>query len=402
MSRLFSDLRFTMNDAVIVSGARTPIGRARKGGLVDVDAGQLAVVAVGAAIERSGIDRSLVDDVIVAESMQGGGVIARFVALELGLTEVPGIAVNRHCAASLSALQLAAASIRSGMERAIVAGGTESISSTPQLLKSVPASKGDYQPWSPSSHRDSAEAPAWDMSITVGENTARIAGVTREEADMWAYHSHQRAVAAIANGSFEAEIIPVEVSDGHGGTRFLSIDEQPRADTTLERLAALKVLHPELPGAIITAGNSAGLNDAASAVVVVSSQLAQSEGLAPLARIVSWASVGVDPVRTGLAPTIAIPKALERAGMKIGDVELFEINEAFCSMAVASTRILGIDHSIVNVLGSGCGLGHPIAATGTRMVISMINELRRRNQTVGVVSMCAGGGMGSALVLELL
>jgi acetyl-CoA acetyltransferase family protein len=391
-----------MTDAVIVAGARTPIGRARRGGLIDVDAAELARVAVGAVVERSGIDPKLLDDVILAESMQGGGVIGRYVALELGLTDVPGLALNRHCAASLSALQTAAASIRAGMDRAVVAGGTESLSSTPQLLKSVPASAADFQPWSPSSHRDIPEAPAWDMSITVGENTARIAGVTREEADTWAYHSHQRAVAAIANGSFAEEIVPVNAPDGQGGWREISVDEHPRADTTMERLASLKVLHPELAGAIITAGNSAGLNDAASAVLVMNSDLAKSEGLQPLARIVSWASVGVDPIRTGLAPTIAIPKALERAGMKIADVDLFEINEAFCSMAVASSRQLGIEHDIVNVLGSGCGLGHPIAATGTRMVVSMINELRRRGKTTGVVAMCAGGGMGSALVLELL
>ena len=180
--------------------------------------------------------------------------------MELGLTDVPGIAVNRHCAASLSALQLAAASIRAGMDRAVVAGGTESLSSTPQLLKSVPASTADFQPWNPSSHRDNPEAPAWDRSITVGENTARIAGITRAEADTWAYNSHQRAVAAIANGSFEAEIVPVEAPDGSGGTRLISIDEHPRADTTIARLASLKVLHPEVDGAIVTAGNSAAVH----------------------------------------------------------------------------------------------------------------------------------------------
>jgi acetyl-CoA C-acetyltransferase len=152
----------------------------------------------------------------------------------------------------------------------------------------------------------------------------------------------------------------------------------------------------------VTAGNAAGMNDAASAVVVTSADFARTHGRAPLARIVSWASVGVDPVRTGLAPTVAIPKALERAGMTIGDVDLFEINEAMCSMAVASTRVLGIDHSIANVNGSGCGLGHPVAATGTRMLLTTMHELRRRGGTIGCVAMCAGGGMGSALVFELV
>ncbi|HMJ74904.1 MAG TPA: acetyl-CoA C-acyltransferase, partial [Iamia sp.] len=168
-----------------------------------------------------------------------------------------------------------------------------------------------------------------------------------------------------------------------------------------ERLASLPVLHPEIEGATVTAGNAAGLNDAAAAVVVTSAAFAAAHGLAPQARIRSWASVGVDPVETGLAPTLVIPKALERAGLTVGDVDLFEVNEAFCSVAVATSRRLEIDPEIMNVNGSGCGLGHPIAATGARMVVTMMNELRRRGGTIGVVAMCAGGGMGSALVLEL-
>ena len=382
-----------MTDAVIVAAARTPIGRARKGSLVDVDAFELAQVAVGGAIERSGIPVSDLDDIVIAESLQGGGVIARNVAVRMGLSHVPGLADNRHCAAGLSAVQIASGSIRAGMDRVVVAGGTESLSSMPQVLKSVPASAGDFKPWMSESHPGTPEAPAFDMALTVGENTARIAGVTREAADEWAFHSHQRAARSVASGWFEAEIVPVG---------DFAVDEHPRADTTIEKLASLPVLHPELPNAIVTAGNAAGLNDAAAAVVVTSDDYAAANGLRPLARIVSWASVGIEPERTGLAPTLAIPKALERAGMKIGDIDLFEINEAFCSMAVASSRALGLEHDIVNVNGSGCGLGHPIAATGARMVVTMLHELRRRDASVGVVSMCAGGGMGSALVLELL
>jgi acetyl-CoA C-acetyltransferase len=240
------------------------------------------------------------------------------------------------------------------------------------------------------------------MALSVGENTARIAGVTREEADEWAFHSHHRAAHARDEGWFDQEIVPVQVPDGAGAKREFARDEHPRADTTLEKLASLPVLHPELEKAVVTAGNAAGLNDAAAAVVVTADDYAATHGLVPLARIVSWASVGVEPERTGLAPTLAIPKALDRAGMALGDIDLFEINEAFCTMAVASTRALGIDHDSVNVNGSGCGLGHPIAATGARMVVSMLHELRRRNQTMGCVAMCAGGGMGSALILELL
>ncbi|MDQ1425562.1 MAG: hypothetical protein QOD72_3060 [Acidimicrobiaceae bacterium] len=382
-----------MTEAVIVAGARTPIGRAHKGSLVDVDAFELAEVAVGEAIRRSGIATGEIDDMVVAESLQGGGVIARNIALRLGLPHVPGLADNRHCAAGLSAVQIAAGSIRAGMDRVVVAAGTESLSSMPRTLKSSPGSAHDYQPWMSPSHPESPDAPLWDMSITVGENTARLAGLTRESVDEWAYHSHQRAASSIANGFFEEEIVPVGA---------FAVDEHPRADTTLERLASLPALHPEIEGATVTAGNAAGLNDGAAAVVVVADDYAAANGLTPLARIISWASVGDDPARTGMTPIVAIPKALARAGMKVGDVDLFEINEAFCAVAVAASRQLGIDHAIVNVNGSGCGLGHPIACTGTRMVVTMLNELRRRGQSVGCVSMCAGGGMGSALVFELL
>jgi len=391
-----------MTDAVIVAGARTPIGRSHKGSLLDVDAFELGKVAVGATIDRSGIPAEDIDDIVLAESLQGGGVIARYVAVELGLDSVPGLADNRHCAAGLSAVQIAAGSIRAGMDRVVVAGGTESLSSMVMGQKSVPASAQDPQLWMSPANPPTPEAPPFDMALSVGENTARIAGVTREAADEWAFHSHHRAAHARDEGWFDQEVVSVEVPDGAGGTRTFARDEHPRADTTLEKLASLPVLHPELEKAVVTAGNSAGLNDAAAAVVVTADDYAAAHGLAPLARVVSWASVGIEPERTGLAPTLAIPKALDRAGLAIGDIDVFEINEAFCTMAVASTRALGIDHDIVNVNGSGCGLGHPIAATGARMVVSMIHELRRRDATMGCVAMCAGGGMGSALVLELL
>ena len=386
-----------MTDAVIVAGVRTPIGRSYKGALVDVDAFALAEVAVQAAIDRSGIDPAVVDDLVLAESLQGGGVIGRNVALRLGLTHLPGLADNRHCAAALSAVQIAAGSIRAGMDKVIIAGGTESLSSTPRVFKAEPASSGNYEPWFSPTHTPTPQAPNRDMSITVGENTARMAGVTRLEADTWALHSNLRAAAARDQGLFDDEIVPVPLA---GGSAFFESDEQPRADTTLEKLAALPVLHPELPDATVTAGNASGINDGAAAVMVVSDDFAAAHGLEILGRIRSWASVGIEPERTGLAPTLAIPKALDRAGMKLGDIDLFEINEAFCSMAVACTRALDIDHDVVNVHGSGCGLGHPVAATGTRMVVTTLYELRRRDADVGCVSMCAGGGMGSAMVLE--
>jgi acetyl-CoA C-acetyltransferase len=219
--------------------------------------------------------------------------------------------------------------------------------------------------------------------------------------DAWALRSHQRAVAAIDAGAFTEEIVPVEVTGRDGSVGTFAVDEHPRRSTSMERLASLPPLHPEIEGFSITAGNSAGVNDAAAALVIVDEAVAAAEGLTPLAVVRGWASVGVAPERTGLAPTLAIPKALDRVGLGIGDVDLWEINEAFASMCVASTRILGIDEEIVNVLGSGCSLGHPIAMTGARMVISLTHELRRRGGGTGVAAMCAGGGMGSAVVLDV-
>lgn len=389
-----------MTEAVIVAGARTAIARSHKGALRDVDAFSLAEVAVRAAISRSGIDPEVLDDIVLAESLQGGGVIARTVAIRMGMAGVPGLADNRHCAGGLSAMQIAAGSIRAGMDQVVVAGGTESLSSTPRVLKAEPASSGRYEPWYSPTHPPTEQAPNRDMSITVGENSAKQAGVTRAEADNWALHSHLRAAAARDQGVFADEIVPVPLGDGPRAGVF-DTDEQPRADTTLEKLASLPPVHPELPDATVTAGNSSGINDGAAAVMVVSDDFAAAHGLPVLGRIRSWASVGVEPERTGLAPTLAIPKALDRAGMKLGDIDVFEINEAFCSMAVACTRALGIDHDIVNVRGSGCGLGHPVAATGTRMALTTLYEMRRRQAAVGCISMCAGGGMGSAMVLEL-
>jgi acetyl-CoA C-acetyltransferase len=313
------------------------------------------------------------------------------------MTGVPGVAINRHCASGATAVQLAAATIMAGMADVIVAGGTESASTMPRLSKVTPGAQEPTR-WSPQSHPDAPGVPAFDMSVTIGENTARLHHVTREQADAWSAHSQQRALNAIAKGYFDDEIVGVPV-DQCGMAVMFGTDEHPR-DTTPEVLAGLKVLHPEIPDAVVTAGNSAGINDAAAALVIGSSDYAASHGLTPLARIRGWASVGVDVEHTGVAPVTAIPQALKRSGLEVDDVDLFEINEAFATMAVACTRDLGLDESIVNVNGSGISLGHPIAATGARMVVSIIHELARRDARIGVVAMCAGGGMGSALVVE--
>jgi acetyl-CoA acyltransferase len=376
-----------MPEAVIVSALRTPIGTAMKGTLRDTDAYTLAEHVVGAA--AADLDAAAVDDVVLGEGLYGGGVVARHAAITAGLQGVPGLAANRHCAAGQSAVQIAASSIRAGMDQLIIAGGVNSASTSPRFSRAV---DGDQQPWFPPTHPNRADAPNMDMSITVGWNAAVKAGVTREEMDEWAYRSHRKAVAAIDEGRFKEEIVPIETPHG-----LFDTDEHPRRETSLEKLASLKVLHPEIDGFSITAGNACGANDGAAALAIASDAL----GLPALGTVRSWASVGVDPKYTGLAPVDAIPKALKRAGLSVGDVDLFEINEAFASMCVATIKLLDLDPDTVNVSGSGCSLGHPVAATGARMLVTLVHELRRRGGGVGVAAMCAGGGMGSATVIEV-
>jgi acetyl-CoA C-acetyltransferase len=392
----------TTSRAAIVAAARTPIGTARRGTLANTPAIELAKPVVAAVVERSGLGAADFDDLVLAESLQGGGDSARYVAVDLGLTNIPGLAVNRQCASSLSAIAVGAGQIAAGMSRAILAGGMESCSTTPLLRKRKPFTTGkaaeDYEdPWFPFSHPPTADAPALDMSITVAHNCAVQYGITREAQDEWALRSHQRAVKAIDSGAFLDEIVPVRVSQADGSTITFSEDEHPRRDSSLETLAGLKVLHPEIDGFTVTAGNSSGVNDAAAAVALTTPNTAGEV----LAHVLSWSAVGVAPNRTGSGPITAIPKALELAGRKLQDVALFEINEAFAAQAVACARELGLDEEIVNVYGSGISLGHPIAATGARMVTSAIYELRRRGGGLGVLSMCAGGGMGAAMVIEV-
>jgi acetyl-CoA C-acetyltransferase len=389
-----------MGDAVIISTARTAIGTAGRGTLVDVDPLELGTTVVAEAVRRSGIDPAFVDDVVMGESRQGGGDMARHVAIRAGLEHVPGLAHNRHCASGLAAVTTAAGSIRAGMDRVVVAGGVESASTAPKARRRV-LGTDDWEEWAPPSHPETPDAPCEDMSITVGWNAAVQAGVTRGEMDAWAFRSHQRAIAAIDTGAFADEIVPIEVTRRDGTTTSFLVDEHPRRGSSLEKLASLKPIHPEIDGFSITAGNSSGRNDGGAAMLIVDGDLAESSGFEPLAVVRAWASVGVAPGRTGLAPTLAIPKALDRAGLSVDDIDLWEINEAFASMCVGTTRILGIDENIVNVLGSGCSLGHPVAMTGARMVITLTHELRRRGGGTGVAAMCAGGGMATAVVLDV-
>ena len=380
-----------MPEAVIVSALRTPIGTAMKGALRDTDAYQLAEHVVGAAAGDLGSHP--IDDVVLGEGLYGGGVVARHAAITAGLTSVPGLALNRHCAAGQAAVQGAAASIRAGMDQLVLAGGVNSASTSPRFKRRASNDRdAELVDWFPPTHPDRADAPNMDMSITVGWNAAVRAGVSRAEMDQWALGSHRKAIQAIDEGRFKHEIVPIETPHG-----LFEVDEHPRRDTTIEKLASLKPLHPEIDGFSITAGNACGANDGAALLGIASDRL----GLPALATIRSWASVGVDPASTGLAPVEAIPKALSRARLSLADVDLFEINEAFASMCVATVKLLDIDPERVNVSGSGCSLGHPVAATGARMIVTLVHELRRRGGGIGVAAMCAGGGMGSATVIEV-
>ncbi|HEV7422671.1 MAG TPA: thiolase family protein [Mycobacterium sp.] len=391
-----------MPTPVIVGAARTAIGRSFKGTLVNTPPETLITTVLPEVVRRSGVAPEDIDDLIFAESHYGGGDLARYAATATGMEHVPGQSVNRHCAGSLTAIGNAAAQIGSGMERVLIAGGVQSLSMTPLTNWRIPGPELEFEErWIPPTHVETPDAPTKDMSITVGWNTAQAVGITREEMDAWAARSHQRAIAAIDAGRFVDEIVPLKVTLPDGSVIDFSVDEHPRRDTTAEKLAGLKVLHPEIEGFSITAGNSSGTNDAAAAVALVELDYAQANNLGVLATVKAWASAGVAPRDTGLGAVKAIAKVLDRAGLSASDVALWEINEAFASVPIAACREHGIDEEKVNFFGSGCSLGHPIAASGARMVTTLIYELQRRGGGIGVAAMCAGGGQGGAVVIEV-
>jgi len=391
-----------MGTPVIVGAVRTAIGRSFKGTLVNTPPETLITAVLPEVVRRSGVDPAAIDDIIFAESHYGGGDLARYAATATGLEHVPGQSVNRHCAGSLTAIGNAAAQIGSGMERVLIAGGVQSLSMTPLTNWRIPGPELKFEErWMPPTHVETPDAPAKDMSITVGWNTAQTVGITREEMDAWAARSHQRAVAAQDAGKFADEILPLKISQADGSVIEFAVDEHPRRDTTVEKLAGLKVLHPEIEGFSITAGNSSGTNDAAAAVALVDREYAEAEKLKVMGTVRAWAAAGVPPRDCGLGAVKVIGKVLQRAGLSPGDVTLWEINEAFASVPIAACREYGIDEEKVNFSGSGCSLGHPIAASGARMVTTLAYELARRGGGIGVAAMCAGGGQGGAVVIEV-
>jgi acetyl-CoA acyltransferase len=392
-----------MKEAVIVSGARTAVGRAPRGTLRASRPDDMAGAAIAEALRRAdGLDPAEVEDVLlgcaVTEGTQGLNV-ARIAAQRAGLpASVPGQTVNRFCSSGLQTIASAAERIMAGFATTIVAGGTEHMSSTP-----IPTPTFSPNPAVVRGH------PEYYMGMGLtGERVAEQWGIGREDQDAFALRSHQRAAKAVDSGLFDPEIVPLPVrldfidDDGrpqHQETTFAR-DEGPRRDTSAEALAQLKPVFRQ--GGTITAGNSSQRSDGAAAVVVMERERAERLGLRPLARFVGYAVGGVPPEVMGIGPTVAIPKLLELTGLRLDDVDLIELNEAFASQTLAVIRELGMDMEKVNVNGGAIALGHPMGATGTKLTVQLLAELARRQARYGMVTMCVGGGQGAAGIFENL
>ncbi len=397
-----------MPEAVIVSAVRTPIGRANKGVLKDVRADDLAAFAIKAALDRvPELDRSLVEDVILGcafpEGEQGMN-LARIVAILSGLPETAaGVTVNRFCASSLQAFNMAAQNVMLGLGDVFVAGGVENMSRVPmggfnpsfnpRLVKPV-----EGEPYSspyPPAPQDFAPASYIPMGITA-ENLAREYHISREEQDRFALRSHQRALAAIDDGTFAREITPVPLPNG----TLMTTDEGPRRDTSLERLATLEPAF--LKGGTVTAGNSSPLNDGAAALVVMSAEKARELGIKPLAKVYTMAVAGVRPDIMGIGPVPAIQKALQRAGMQLSDIEVIELNEAFAAQSLAVVKAMNLNEETLNPHGGAVALGHPQGCSGSRIVVTLLNDLQSMNKTMGMATLCVGGGQGVTTIIERL
>ena len=392
-----------MNDIVITAGCRTPIGTIG-GQFKTLTALDLSIPIMKELVLRSGIDPACVDDVIWGCNYQRTykeNNLARVALIKAGLPDsVPGITVHRNCTSSMSSVQMGYYQIKAGEAKCIFAGGADSMSTAPHMVFNVRYG----QKFGHMELRDSM----WDSLTNLGvgpamgitaENVADTYHVTREDMDRYALLSQQRAAAAIDAGHFQAEIIPITVH-GKKGDIVYGTDEYPRRSTTLETLAKLNPSFKE--NGRVTAGNSSGMNDAAAGVVLMDRAYAEASGVQALARVVSVATTGVPPEVMGIAPISATRAVLEKAGLGIGDIDLFEINEAFAAQCVACQRELGIPLEKLNVNGGGISLGHPVGATGVRIIISLMYELRRRGQKYGVATLCAGGGMGTAVLIECL
>ena len=391
-----------MTDALILSGARTPVGKLL-GTLKDFSAVDLGVIAARAAMERAGIDPNLVDEVIMGNVVQAGNGQnpARQVALRAGIpNSVAALTINKVCGSGLKSVMLAANGIRLGEIDVAVAGGMESMTAAPYLLKGARQGYrlGNGELIDSMIHDGLWCAfDNWHMGCT-GEVVAERYHVTREEQDEYALNSHRKAVAAMKEGRFDKEIVPAEIPQKKGQALVIRADEGPREDTSLEALSRLKPAFKE--GGTVTAGNAPGVNDGAAAVVVASAEVARKLGRKPMARIVAQATSGVEPKLVMMAPVTAIEKTLERARWDLADVDLIELNEAFSVQAVAITRELGIDPAKLNVNGGAVALGHPIGASGARLLVTLLHEMQRRDVKRGLVALCLGGGNAVAMAVE--
>ncbi len=391
-----------MREAVIVSAVRTAVGKAPRGALRSVHPTDLAATVIRSAVERvPGLDPKEIDDVILGCAMpeaEQGLNMARVALLRAGLpTDVPGQTVNRFCASGLQTIALAAQQVMSGMGDVIVAGGAESMSAVPM--------GGHHFAPNPAMAEMSPDVYL-GMGLTA-ENVARRYEVSREDQDAFALRSHQRAIAAIDAGLFKDEIVPIEVEhvwfeNGRvqRSTMIFDTDEGPRRDTSAEALAKLKPVFAV--NGTVTAGNSSQTSDGSAAVVVMSREKADALGVKPLARFVSFAVAGVPPEIMGIGPVAAIPKALKQAGLTIDQIDLIELNEAFAAQALAVIRALELDEEKVNVNGGAIALGHPLGCTGAKLTVQILHELRRRGGRYGLITMCVGGGMGAAGIVEML
>jgi 3-oxoadipyl-CoA thiolase len=397
-----------LREAWIVSAVRTPVGR-YGGALSSVRPDDLAATVIQAAVERSGLEPALIEDVVLGAANQAGEDnrnVARMAALLAGLpTDVGGQTVNRLCGSGLQAINSAAHAIMVGDGDAFVAGGVESMTRAPYVMgkAEVPFERGERQVydttlgWRFTNPRLAEMHHPYSMGET-GENVAEQCGVNREEQDAFALRSHQRAVAAMNDGRFHDQIVAVTVPQPKADAVIVDRDEHPRPDTSREALARLRPAFRE--GGSVTAGNSSGINDGASAVVLVEAGLARQRGLRPMARVVSTAVAGVDPSVMGLGPVPATRKALERAGLSVADLDLVELNEAFASQSIACIRELGLDPEKVNVNGGAIAMGHPLGMSGARLITMLVHELERRSVRLGLATMCIGVGQGIATVIE--
>jgi acetyl-CoA acyltransferase len=396
-----------MQEAVIVSSVRTAVGKAFRGQLHATRPDDMAAITIRAALDRvPGLDVKDVEDVIMGCAMpeaEQGMNVARIAALRAGLpVEISAMTINRFCSSGLQSIAMASDRIALGAAQAIVAGGTESMSMVP-----MGGNKVAPNPWLMDHYPDAY----LNMGLTA-ENVARKYGITREQADEFSYHSHQKAIAAIAAGKFKDEIVPVEVhqvivSNGDGrpasaktSTFIFDVDEGPRADTSLEALARLK---PAFQAhGTVTAGNSSQTSDGAAAAVVMSAERARAIGAKPMARLIGFATAGYAPEDMGVGPVHAIPKALRLAGVTLDQIDVIELNEAFAAQSLAVIKLAGLDPARINPNGGAIALGHPLGCTGAKLTATLLRELERRQARYGMVTMCIGGGMGAAGIFERL